>query len=134
MKPKSKIKIISVDDSPVVADGLKVIFSEMEDVLYAGNAVSASAAMLMIQEQQPDVVFLDLHLEPDNSKTAGLNLLLNVRKVFPSIKIIMLTNLAGNKYKETCLAFGADYFLDKTLDLDKIQPTVLKLLSEKLSD
>lgn len=128
-----RLKIITVDDSPIVTQRLQLLFDELDNVEYLGNAINATDALALIMEQKPNVVFLDIHLEADKSTTSGLNLLLLIRKRYPEMKIIMLTNLAGNKYRETSLAFGADYFLDKTLDFDKIPGTLKEIVHQNNS-
>lgn len=121
------LKIVTVDDSPVIAARLQALLSDMRKVAFMGNARNSSAAHQLVSTQKPDVVILDIHLEDDMPNANGINLLVSLRRKYPDLKIIMLTNLIGPQYQNTCMALGADYFLDKTNDFDRI-PEVLEAL------
>jgi DNA-binding NarL/FixJ family response regulator len=122
------LKIVTVDDSPVIAARLQALLSDMSKVKFMGNARNSSAAHQLVSNQKPDVVILDIHLEDDMPNANGINLLVSLRRKYPDLKIIMLTNLTGPQYQNTCMALGADYFLDKSNDFDKIYE-VLEALS-----
>ena len=119
------LKVITVDDSLIIADRLREILAEIEQVEFIGNAATISSAIGLIQQQTPDVVILDINLELDTPPANGISLLIFLRKQFADLKIIMLTNLTHPQYRDTCLLLGADYFLDKTNDFESI-PGLLK--------
>lgn len=114
------LKIITVDDSAVVADRLQFMLQEVDRVEVLGNATNISEALHLIHQQEPNVVILDIHLKEDMLVANGVHLLIQLRRKYPHMKIIMLTNLSGPQYRSTCMAFGADYFFDKTNDFEKI--------------
>jgi DNA-binding NarL/FixJ family response regulator len=126
----SILKIVTVEDSPIVADRLQRMLSEMENVEFLGNACGITKANNLINHQKPNVVILDIHLEEDLPASNGINLLISLRKKYPDMMIIMFTNLAGCQYRNTCIAFGANHFFDKSVDFDKIQ----QVLKEKLTE
>jgi DNA-binding NarL/FixJ family response regulator len=117
------IRIITVDDSPVVAERLESMLSEVDSVEYLGNAASLSLALRLINLERPNVVVLDIHLKAGGAN--GVHLLIQLKKNYPTMKVIMLTNLSAPQYRRTCMTLGADYFFDKTNDFEKI-PAVLK--------
>jgi DNA-binding NarL/FixJ family response regulator len=119
------LRIMTVDDSAVVADRLQFMLQEVDRVEVLGNATNISEALHLIHQQEPNVVILDIHLKEDMLVTNGVHLLIQLRRKYPHMKIIMLTNLSGPQYRSTCMAFGADYFFDKTNDFEKI-PEALK--------
>lgn len=119
------IRIITVDDSAVVAERLQSMLNELEEVEYMGNAINISSALELIQEKEPHVVVLDIHLRDDLIVAGGVHLLIQLKRKYPEMKIIMLTNLSDAHYRSACMTFGADYFFDKTIDFEKI-PAVLK--------
>ncbi len=119
------LKIITVDDSRIIAERLKCILSDVENVTFLGNARSVSTALGLIHQQEPNVVILDIHLNEDVNEGNGMNLLVILRKKYPEMKIIVLTNLSELHYRISCLANGANYFFDKSNDFTKIV-TVLK--------
>jgi DNA-binding NarL/FixJ family response regulator len=95
----------------------------MTDVDLLGNAENIQSALLFIEEKKPHVVFLDINLSHDKPRN-GIDLLNILRKAYPVMKIIMLTNMSGDRYREICMSFGADYFFDKSEDFDRIPQTL----------
>ena len=132
-KSPSTLKIMTVDDSPVIAERLQFMLSEIDSVEFLGNAYNISSALHLIDEQEPNVVILDIHLKADLLVANGVHLLIQLRKKYPEMKIIMLTNLSVPQYRNTCMAFGADYFFDKTIDFEKI-PDLLKSIQLQQSE
>src|SRR5687767_13476375 len=127
------IRIITVDDSLIVAERLQSMLNEVESVEYLGNATSISGALQLIQQEEPNVVVLDIHLKEDVLAANGVHLLIQLRMKYPKMKIIMLTNLSAPQYRHTCMTLGADYFFDKTNDFEKI-PVVLKEIQNSILD
>jgi len=121
------LRVVTVDDSPVVAERLEFMLAEIERVEFLGNAVNISAALHLISQQRPNVVILDIHLKDDALTANGVHLLIQLRKEYPALKILMLTNVSVPQYKNTCLALGADYFFDKTNDFERIPETLKEI-------
>lgn len=126
----SVLKVITVDDSLIIAERLREILAELEQVEFIGNATSVSSAIALIAQQTPDVVILDINLEHGMPTSNGINLLIFIREKFIDMKIIMLTNLTHPQYRDTCLLLGADYFLDKTNDFENIPNLIKSFCSE----
>ncbi len=122
---------MTVDDSPVIAERLQYMLSEIDSVEFLGNALNISAALHLIDQRGPNVVILDIHLKDDLLVANGVHLLIQLRRKYPEMKIIMLTNVSVPQYRSTCMAFGADYFLDKTNDFEKIPDTLKKIQLQK---
>lgn len=130
----SVLKIMTVDDSPVVAERLQIMLNEVDIVEYMGNAESIATAHHMIDETKPNVVILDIHLKTDMLVANGVQLLIQLKRKYPTMTIIMLTNLSGPQYRSTCMALGADYFLDKTNDFERIQETLREIQDTRRSN
>lgn len=126
----SVLKVITVDDSLIIAERLREILAELEQVEFIGNATSVSSAIALIAQQTPDVVILDINLEHGMPTSNGISLLIFIREKFIDMKIIMLTNLTHPQYRDTCLLLGADYFLDKTNDFENIPKLIKSFCSE----
>ena len=122
---------MTVDDSPVIAERLQYMLSEIDSVEFLGNALNISAALHLIDQRGPNVVILDIHLKDDLLVANGVHLLIQLRRKYPEMKIIMLTNVSVPQYRSTCMAFGADYFFDKTNDFEKIPDTLKKIQLQK---
>ncbi len=101
------------------------MLTEIPDVEIAGQAGNAPDALAGVGELKPDVVILDIRM-PGGS---GIDVLRKLKKDRPALTVIMLTKYAYPQYRERCLALGADFFLDKATDFDRI-PEILNRLSE----
>ena len=118
------IKVISVDDSPIFAERLKNTFGEMKNINYLGNANNVTSAISLIDTHKPNVVILDINLDKNHQNANGIFLLIVFRKKYPEMKIIMLTNLSFPIYRSTCIKNGADFFIDKTLEFNRVEETI----------
>ena len=116
MKPPSRQKVLLVDDSRIVRERLLALIAELPDIEVVGKAGRVAEAIRKIRLLRPQIVVLDIAL-PDGN---GLQVLEAVRKWRRSLpRIIMLTNLAHQAYREKCLRLGAEYFFDKSAQFDQ---------------
>lgn len=74
-----------------------------------------------LERFRPDTVVLDIRL-PDQS---GIEILKKIKSMQPEVMVIMLTNFDSTQYREQCRRIGADHFLNKTLEFEKIIDTIL---------
>ncbi len=112
--------VFIVDDSVIIAERLKDLLKDLKFITSIGSAENIEDAKLHIEVHEPKVVFLDINLKEDAPNANGISLLEFLRKAYPNMFIVMLTNLSLPQYKQKCLDLGADYFYDKTNDFDKI--------------
>lgn len=119
-----KLRVVTIDDSPVIIDRLIKMLDEVSCAQIVGVAASIEVGLQMVHQQRPHVVIMEIHVGRKTSATT-IGLLNTLKKVYPEVKVIMFTNMTDFRYRETCLAFGADYFLDKSNDAERI-PQVLK--------
>jgi DNA-binding NarL/FixJ family response regulator len=122
------LKIVTVEDSPLIVNRVKDILKEIDGIRFVGNATVIAEALELIKNEKPDAVILDIKLGPDEKKN-GINLLNILRNIYPGMKIIMLTNFTDIHYRTLCREYGADHFLDKSNDFDQI-PQILKMILE----
>jgi DNA-binding NarL/FixJ family response regulator len=128
------LKIVTVEDSSIIVGRVKDLLDDIAGVQFSGNATSVTEALQLIDMHKPDVVIVDINLGSHEEKN-GIDLLIMVRSLYPRIKIIMLTNLTDNRYRVLCQQGGADYFLDKSNDFEKIPDTLTAIMeSEGRSD
>ena len=126
---KSRLRVITVDDSKIVSQRLGSLLDEVSAVELMGSAGTISEALAIIDAQRPHVVILDIHLASDKPRN-GIDLLNLIKKAYPPIKVVMLTNLTDQRYKSLCLDAGAEFFLDKSNDFDRI-PDVIDVLHDE---
>lgn len=121
--------VLIADDSDIVIHRLMQILHEpgfKQDLL---KAKSYTEAVDLVKLHQPQVVILDIQL-PGKS---GIELLNFIRVQYPGIKTIILTNKVNVSYKTLCEKMGADYFIDKSSDFEKI-PGIVESYKAVLSN
>ena len=91
MSSKSPIRVFSVDDHPLLREGIAALVNSQADMDLVGQAATGAEAIQLFKEQVPDVTLLDLRL-PDIS---GIDVLIAIRTQFPEARIIMLTTFEG---------------------------------------
>ncbi len=99
---------------------LKEELARIPGVQLCGMALSPDEAIPGIKEQGPDVVILDIVLKGGN----GFEVLKRLRSEGINARVVVLTNYTFPHYREICRGMGADYFFDKSLDLEKALRTV----------
>jgi len=110
------LKVYVVDDSELVRERLIDMVSEIEGVEVVGEAGDLRGAEATIGELRPDAVILDIRLPGGN----GITLLRHMKRERPAATVIVLTNYPYPQYREECLDAGADYFLYKATEFDKV--------------
>lgn len=109
------IRILVVDDHPVLLSGLSLLLNAEPDMEVAGLADSGPKALALARELQPDIVLLDISLPG----TSGLLLLPEILRQAPLSRVLMLTMHEDHQYLKEAVAKGAKGFiLKKCLDVD----------------
>ena len=109
------MNLFVVEDSAIILKHLLPMLSDIPGVTVMGHAVDEAGAIERINALRPDVVTLDLRLQPGS----GLNVLKHIKEHHAGIKVMVLTNCAGKAYVNRCKRGGADYFFDKTLQIEQ---------------
>jgi DNA-binding NarL/FixJ family response regulator len=122
------MRVLIVDDSKIVCDGLQQMLINIADVEIVGQAHNAEDAIASILELKPDVVILDIRL-PGKS---GIDVLKDIRAKKLPIRVIMLTNYPYPQYRKKCESLGADYFFDKVAEIEMIPKVIAELAKVRL--
>jgi DNA-binding NarL/FixJ family response regulator len=120
------MRVFIADDSRVVVERLADLLKEVPGVQLVGRANDAPEAIHSIVKTNPDAVILDLQM-PGGS---GLDVLRSIRRSHPSVWVVICTNYPYPQYREECIAAGANYFLDKSAEFERI-PEILRDLTKK---
>ena len=111
----SRIRILIVDDHPVLRDGLVAIIQGQHDLEVVGEAGTGKQAVALFEEHLPDITLMDLGL-PD---THGVEVIRTLRQSHPDARIIVLTTYLGDVQAIRALRAGASgYLLKATLRRD----------------
>jgi DNA-binding NarL/FixJ family response regulator len=109
-KNSGAIKVLIVDDHPVVRIGLRTMLDSEESISVIGMAESAFAARNEVQRSLPDVVLMDLRMPGVEGTTA----IADLRRAVPDLKILVLTNYESDDYILRALQAGAMGYLLKS--------------------
>ena len=111
MSENARIRVLSVDDHPLMREGLAALINDAPDMTLVAEATNGTDAMREFRAHRPDVTVMDLRL-PDMS---GIDALVAIRKEFPEARVVVLTTFEGDA--EIARAFkegAAGYFLKTT--------------------
>jgi len=112
------MKVFVVEDSAAVRERLVEMIREIDDVEVVGEAATYDAAVDGIMSTRPDVAVLDIKLGDGGG--SGIDVLNQVRKGLPAMKAIVLSNYATPQHMKASADAGAEYFLDKSADFERI--------------
>lgn len=105
------IRILTVDDHPVVRNGIAGLVQDQPDMLLVGEASNGREAIQQFRAHQPDVTLMDLQM-PEMS---GVDAIIAIRDQFPRARIIVLTTYTGDVQVVRALKAGAQGYLIKNL-------------------
>src|SRR6266850_6286308 len=111
MAGQHSIRVLCVDDHPLLRDGIAALVKSQEDMKLVAEIGSGREALLSSREHHPDVILMDLRL-PDMS---GIDTMIAIRSEFPDARIIMLTTFEGDVEIRRALEAGARGYLLKSM-------------------
>lgn len=126
MKPR----ILIVDDDEAVTQQLFWMLSDDYEIVTANDLQSA---VRRANVYEPEVSILDLHLPPEiESPEAGLRILEYIKNRLPESKVLILNSTSEGEMRNACYAVGADGFLEKPFDTEKLLALVRRLAPRSL--
>lgn len=106
---ETKIKVLLVDDHPLVREGLVNLINQQPDMAICGEAGNETQALEMIGRLLPDVAVVDISLETGS----GIELLKNIKAYHPGVQCLVLSMHDENLYAERALHAGARGYIMK---------------------
>lgn len=129
-------KVVIADDHPIIRAGLRKILERDDDIEIVAELETAGAVTEFLRHNECDVLTLDIHL-PDKS---GLDIIADVLKLRPAIKVLILSISSEERYALKSLRLGAHGYLTKDSTPAELIKAINKVslgkkyISEELAD
>ena len=107
------IRVVLVDDQPLVRAGLRVLIADADDLEVVGEAGTGEDAVRVVAETGPDVVLMDIRMP-------GLDGIEATRRIVDRTRVVVLTTFDDDEYVYGALRAGASGFLVKDMALEEI--------------
>lgn len=126
---KEIIKILIVDDHPIVSDGIRQLIEREEDMNVCLAVQDAESALKGIEKHSPDLIVVDISLK---GTANGIDLIKGVKKRYPKIKALVLSMHDENLYAERSIKAGAKGYVMKNDLTDNIIKAIRKIMDGNL--
>lgn len=124
------MKVFIVDASSIVREHLVALLCDVQGIEITGQAENAAEAIQSIKVLRPDAVILDLQIQGGN----GIEVLRDIKRGATSPLVMVFTNDPSPQSELQRMQAGADFFLDKTNDVERLLEIVGTLSEETLSE
>jgi len=111
MATTRQIKILTVDDHPILREGIASIIQGEKDMVVVGEASNGREAIEVFRSKRPDVTLMDLQMPDVN----GISAIAAIRQEHPQARIIVLTTYEGDVLARRALKAGATGYILKDM-------------------
>jgi len=118
-----KLKVFIADDSREVRNRVKEMLKENKFIQLIGESADAEQTISTLRDLQTDVVILDIHMP----RGEGMRVLKDIKTIDPGRIAIIFTAFPYPQYRQAYLTAGADYFFDKTNEVQKMVDMLAEL-------
>src|SRR6185295_2016775 len=127
MTSDNPIRILTVDDHPLIREGIAAVLEAETDMVVVAEAGNGSEAIEQFRAHQPDITLMDLQMPLMN----GIDAILAIRKDFPGARIIVLTTYSGDVQAVRAFDAGASGYLLKNMLRKELVETIRSVQSGK---
>lgn len=111
MTEQAAIRVLSVDDHPLLREGIAALINNQPGMVLVAQASNAQEGIAEFRKHLPDITLMDLRL-PDRS---GIDAMRAIRKEYPQARVIVLTTFEGDVEIQRALEAGAQAYLLKNM-------------------
>lgn len=123
-----KIKVLVVDDHPMVLEGMKTMLAQINFVHLTGLAANAFEAMDKMKQDEPQIVITDINMP----EVSGIELTAKIKKEYPKASIIAMSTFKERSYISQMIQQGAAGYLVKSASKEEIEEAILSVHEGKL--
>src|ERR671921_21742 len=120
MDARSPIRILTVDDHPLLREGIAAVLANESDMVVVAEAGNGREAVEQFRAHRPDVTLMDLQMPV----MSGTDAILAIRKDYPEARIIVLTTYGGDAQAVRALKAGASGYLLKNMVRKELVETI----------
>lgn len=124
----NKIKVLIVDDHPMVLEGMRSMLAQITFVHITGTASNAYEAIEKIKIILPDIVITDINMP----EISGIELTVKIKAEFSSVKVIAMSTFKERSYISQMIQSGASGYLVKSACKEEIEEAILSVYEGKL--
>jgi len=126
---EKQIKVIIVDDHPIVLQGFEYMLQDIADIQFAGKFADATTMLHYLQHHTIDVVLLDINL-PDKN---GIDVCAEIQQINPETRVIAISNINEYSIIQRMLDSGACGYLLKNASADEVISCIWKVVSGQIA-
>jgi len=120
MSPSNPIRILSVDDHPMLREGIAAVLAAEDDMVLVAEASNGREAVEQFRTHRPDVTLMDVQMPEVN----GIDAILKIREEFPDARFIVLTTYGGDAQATRAFKAGAAGYLLKNMVRKELIDTI----------